>query len=321
MNPKELDIQKRIIEVRYSKDILKILKLMNKDAVALYKATNSIPQSLASNYTLEFKKVIRDILRASIKQFGFMQRSRLEKEFNIPRELTIFDRQIDSKELLYKADTDIEKVNNDFALQVISFVVTESDRQALYIEETNAKELEKAQIDAIVKLNKRQAKLQSLIDNINSKIGIINFNILIKPDPKESEKLRRLLKRLGQLQQELDNLKANSKDTLDKYVQENLEAKEEFRAMLIAEMSVGISSNWAMSEEVAILALSLGITFTKTWNGIVDGRQRPSHFRATGQTVNADEDFIVGGYRAKYPYDPRLPMSEKARCRCSVRYN
>lgn len=54
----------------------------------------------------------------------------------------------------------------------------------------------------------------------------------------------------------------------------------------------------------------------KEWSAVMDLRTRESHARADGQRVTADGDYHVGGWRAKYPHDPRLPAAETIRCRC-----
>lgn len=54
----------------------------------------------------------------------------------------------------------------------------------------------------------------------------------------------------------------------------------------------------------------------KTWITRLDARVRPTHRAAHGQTVPIDADFVIGGYRGRYPQDRRLPVKETARCRC-----
>lgn len=54
----------------------------------------------------------------------------------------------------------------------------------------------------------------------------------------------------------------------------------------------------------------------KKWVAHHDGRTRPTHLEADGQTVRVDQDFIVGGYAMGYPGDPRAPAKETANCRC-----
>lgn len=56
----------------------------------------------------------------------------------------------------------------------------------------------------------------------------------------------------------------------------------------------------------------------KRWVAHHDARTRPSHARASGQTVPVDEPFLVGGYTLSAPGDPDAPTSETANCRCVV---
>lgn len=62
---------------------------------------------------------------------------------------------------------------------------------------------------------------------------------------------------------------------------------------------------------------------TKTWNTILDGRERESHHHMDGQTVGIDEPFVSpSGARLLYPGDTSMgaPASEIINCRCSVTY-
>ncbi len=54
----------------------------------------------------------------------------------------------------------------------------------------------------------------------------------------------------------------------------------------------------------------------KQWISAHDGRVRPTHYLADGQTVGVDEHFMVGGYPAMHPGDRNLPRSERYGCRC-----
>lgn len=64
----------------------------------------------------------------------------------------------------------------------------------------------------------------------------------------------------------------------------------------------------------------------KYWLATPDARTRPEHLAAwqryrTGGSVgpiDIKDDFIVGGERAAYPYDPRLSARNLVNCRCRV---
>lgn len=51
-----------------------------------------------------------------------------------------------------------------------------------------------------------------------------------------------------------------------------------------------------------------------------DGRTRPTHLAAHGQTVPLREEFTVGDAKLKRPGDPDGPLDEIIQCRCSVTY-
>lgn len=71
---------------------------------------------------------------------------------------------------------------------------------------------------------------------------------------------------------------------------------------------------WARYQDAAARIEGL----QKEWVTAGDGRVRPSHFPLDGVTIPMDDDFDVNGHPAAHPHDPRLPMSERARCRCRL---
>ena len=54
------------------------------------------------------------------------------------------------------------------------------------------------------------------------------------------------------------------------------------------------------------------------WLASLDGRERDTHAAADGQVVAVNNTFEVGGYQARYPGDPNLPVGEIANCRCAI---
>lgn len=311
MNLRQIDLQKRKIEAKYIKPIRAIFKQMDEDAVNLYKATGNIPaDQIARTYTPEFTKVVRDAMRESIIKFGFLQRDDLKIK--------------NTKSLdLQATEDELSKLNEEFAKEAVLFIATESERQALYIQNTNSKELTEAQQNAIISNSKKQARLQTIIQELTAKINQIRFGSFVRGEIIAPESVARLNARLEKYQRQLNEMQKNQKTDIAKNIQENLQAKEEWRSELIAEMSVGIAESWARNQEVATLAIVLaeqGISLKKRWQTILDGRERPTHHAASGQTVGINEKFIVGGARANYPRDPNLPMAELANCRCGVEY-
>lgn len=60
---------------------------------------------------------------------------------------------------------------------------------------------------------------------------------------------------------------------------------------------------------------------SKTWLSSQDGRVRPTHQDADGQTVPVDQPYNVGGYDIAYPGDPDGPDEEVINCRCTELYS
>lgn len=90
-------------------------------------------------------------------------------------------------------------------------------------------------------------------------------------------------------------------------------------------LSDAVSSNMGLAASAAVIFAAAAIALrgrpsTKTWNCLFLN-SRETHIEADGQTVPADEPFIVGGYEADYPGDPALPDEELVNCNCWVEYD
>lgn len=297
-----IDIEKRKIESRYIKPIRAIFRQMNQDAINLYKATKSVnAESVARNYTPDFLKVCKDCLRETIQTFGYLERKPSKKALDV---------EIEQDQL--------EIINKEFERLAILFIATESERQALYIQNTNAKELSEAQINSLTKYIRKEARLQTITQELEQRITQIRFQGFIQGRETDISKLEA---RLAKYQKELTSLQKTKDNAVAQEINIALDKKEESRAELIAETLVGSAESWSRQEEITLLALNLGIQVNKTWKGILDGRIRPTHFQANGQTVPLNQNFIVGGYLAQRPRDSKLPASESLRCRCYVEYS
>lgn len=296
-----IDIEKRKIESRYIKPIRAIFRQMNQDAINLYKATKSVnAESVAKNYTPDFLKVCKDCLRETIQTFGYLERKPSKKALDV---------EINQDQL--------ENINKEFERLSILFIATESERQALYIQNTNAKELSEAQINALTKYIRKEARLTTIIQELEQRILQIRFQGFIQGRETDLSKLET---RLAKYKKELEKLRKTKDNAVAEEINIALNKKEESRAELIAETLVGSAESWSRQEEATLIALNLGIQLNKTWRGILGGRIRPTHFQANGQTVPLNQNFIVGGYLAQRPRDSKLPASESLRCRCYVEY-
>ena len=63
-------------------------------------------------------------------------------------------------------------------------------------------------------------------------------------------------------------------------------------------------------------AKDTGLPLNKIWVSTTDERTRPTHKYASGQTVDIDDYYDIGGYHAMHPGDPNLPARERIHCRC-----
>lgn len=331
MNLREIDLQKRVLEAKYIKPIRAIFAQMNKDAVDLYKATGNIPaEQVAKTYTPEFTKVVRDAMRASITKFGFLQRSGLKNfnqksvaNLNLALKAMGNEKEDEILSLLFLGDSELEQVNREYAKDAILFTASESERQALYIQNTNAKELTETQQDAIISNASKQTKLQKIIQELTIRINTIRFSSFARGEVVAPESIGKLTERLDKYQRQLDELQKNQRNDIAKSIEENLQAKEESRAELIASTSVGIGESWARNQEVVLLGAALaeeGITLKKRWRAILDSKTREDHITASGQTVGINQKFIVGGEQCDYPRQSSLSAAQLLNCRCGVEY-
>jgi hypothetical protein len=141
----EIDKRKLKLEASFLPEVKKIFRNIARDAQNLYLTNDLNPKELADNYYNEFVKDIRDMMRRAVKEFGFDLRKSLELkgfDFNtkLTKELLNLDKKlkIDQEGLKPK----MNKINNNFQKEMTLFIANESERQAKFITETNAKEIE-----------------------------------------------------------------------------------------------------------------------------------------------------------------------------------
>ena len=65
---------------------------------------------------------------------------------------------------------------------------------------------------------------------------------------------------------------------------------------------------------------NFGVAMKKRWISVADGRTRSFHADANGQTVDMDEDFIVGGMPMAHAGDSRGGARNVINCRCVIAY-
>lgn len=121
----------------------------------------------------------------------------------------------------------------------------------------------------------------------------------------------------GQLAGEgVDELRAR----IDRVLDVTGSARWTNRARVIAQTESNRAWNAGVYGSALYYEPPTGKGWLKTWVTNLDGRERPSHHRADGQTVPLRDFFQVGTppFPMQYPGDPRAPADEVIGCRCSL---
>jgi hypothetical protein len=313
---KEIDRRRASIALRYNKDLKNVFSNLTNDAYNIFLATGNIPSlELAINYNPEFISIIRQIMRDTLNEFGYDLRNN-----NSNKVIKSFYVKADKLDILL-SDDELREVNREFEREMLLFVANESERQALYIQNTNFNALESAKQKAILENAKKIQNLQKMITDIYSKISRLSIREIISGV--KNDEIKKLEERRGKLQRFLIELRQNQRENLANSIKNNLEEKEDARVDIIAFQISKITEGEARNNELIKLGILLeserNILLFKDWIGILDSKIRPSHSIANGQRVRYDENFIVGGYECNGPGDSSLPINETAYCRCTIR--
>ena len=166
----EIDVRKRKLEANAIPKIKRIFKNMANDAESIYRKNGNINSNeLANNYYPEFLKEVRDMMRKTIKEFGFSLREDLQQKglnFGIDFEIKeITDLKVKDK---------LTDVNIQFQESATFFVANESERQAKYVAETNAKEIDLAIRQEELKFDNQKALPEWIIIARNIKINLLD---------------------------------------------------------------------------------------------------------------------------------------------------
>jgi len=86
------------------------------------------------------------------------------------------------------------------------------------------------------------------------------------------------------------------------------------RSLVIAETETHAAANYAQKHG----AIAATGEDSSEWVSAEDSRTRASHASVDGTVVKDGKEFSVGGYKASYPGDPKLPAKERVRCRCTL---
>ena len=92
------------------------------------------------------------------------------------------------------------------------------------------------------------------------------------------------------------------------------------RAALIARTETHNAASFASNSYHLQVQQDLGTKMLKQWVSANDARTRPSHAQASGQIVDMEESFIVGGVPMKYAGDSAGGAKNVVNCRCVIVY-
>lgn len=92
------------------------------------------------------------------------------------------------------------------------------------------------------------------------------------------------------------------------------------RAALIARTETHSAASFANHTYHKTVQADLGLKMLKKWVATNDARTRTTHAQASGQIVDMDEDFIVGGVPMGFAGDSRGGAANVINCRCVIVY-
>ena len=92
------------------------------------------------------------------------------------------------------------------------------------------------------------------------------------------------------------------------------------RAALIARTETHSAASFANHSYHQTVKDDLGLKMLKKWVATNDGRTRSTHAAASGQIVDMDEDFTVGGVPMGFAGDSRGGAANVINCRCVIVY-
>lgn len=88
------------------------------------------------------------------------------------------------------------------------------------------------------------------------------------------------------------------------------------RALLIARTELTHINNTASQYGAEQAEQVTGVQLEKVWSARIDGRERPEHAQANGQSVPLKKNFVVGGVEMAHPGDPKGGAENVCNCRC-----
>jgi len=92
------------------------------------------------------------------------------------------------------------------------------------------------------------------------------------------------------------------------------------RSKLIAHVETSYIEAISQEDSAIYVARQLGILLEKSWIHVMDEKTRSAHRAVDTKYIPIEDKFNVGGYQAKMPFDPSLPLGLTIGCRCRCHY-
>ncbi len=239
--------------------------------------------------------------------------------FKTAKHKAIFDYQIETKDIdAILEPSQMEKVNNAFALESALFVANQSEVQVDYITDTNEKEISDAEKMAVILFFTEQSKLTSSLAKLRLEKERVDFeHVISQSNSITAAKKKKIQEKIEATEKELAELIANKDKFIADEIERKIVARGETRSPLIAEQNVGLAQSFAKATEENLVVENVdGAEFEEqNWRSILDSHTRYDHAVADGQK-KVNGYYVVGGHRCTRPYDPVLPIDQTAGCRC-----
>ncbi len=236
-------------------------------------------------------------------------RNNLEKRF-YKRLNTLFRKYLNTTLYLYKefgvyeAEISQKRLNEEFMPLILShyrrvFTVIYKNNEDNYIQERKAAE---------AFIFGRSVDFESLVEQYFNDRQLILVGIT-----------NRIATRISNLieQGRADNL---TLPQIAKLVSDKFLPITRSRAALIARTETHNAASFANHSYHLTLEENTGMKMLKKWVATNDIRTRPAHFNASGQTVDINENFTVGGAPMSYAGDSKGGAKNVINCRCVIVY-
>lgn len=92
------------------------------------------------------------------------------------------------------------------------------------------------------------------------------------------------------------------------------------RSKLIAHIESSYIQSTSAEDSAIYVSRQLNIQLEKAWIRVYDDHLREGHRAVRTDYIPIEDKFNVGGYMASKPFDPVLPLSLSAGCRCRLHY-